>query len=65
MGEHDRCRCKTELADGARIVVISAFINWGDNDARADWQGEKSFCSFACLKEWAADMSASHDGRVV
>lgn len=65
MGEHARCRCKTELTDGARTVVISASINWGDNDERADWTGEKAFCSFACLKDWAADMSVNHDGRVV
>jgi hypothetical protein len=65
VGEHERCRCKKDLVDGERILVISAFINWGDNDERAGWAGEKSFCSFACMGEWATEMAASHDGKVV
>lgn len=69
MGEHDKCRCMAGTTrvfeSGGRFLVISAAINWGDNDERADWAGEKSFCSFGCLRDWAAEMSVNHDGRVV
>lgn len=54
-----------KFASGDRLLVISAFISWGANDDRADWTGEKSFCSFNCLKDWAAEMSVSHDDKVV
>lgn len=65
MSEHSRCRCKNDLPAAGRIVVVKVAINWGADDARADWTGEKSFCSFACLKDWAEDMSVNHDGRTV
>lgn len=60
-----RCACKEKLTDGARQIVSSLAVNWGDDDERADWAGDKTFCSFACLRDWAAGMADNHDGRTI
>lgn len=65
MGEHSRCRCKAALGEGERMLIAALGISWGANDLRDDWVGEKAFCSFACLRDWAAELSVAHDGKVV
>lgn len=54
-----------EIADGERCVTVKVAINWGDADARANWDGVYSFCCFDCLAAWAAEKAVQHDGRVV
>lgn len=54
-----------EIVDGARCVTVRVAINWGDDDDRAEWAGDYSFCSFDCLAAWVAEKASQHDGRVV
>lgn len=66
-----RCYChgtvcgNDQLPDGARVVHVEAWINWGDNDQRANAQSAYDFGSFACIGLWAADRAADHDGHVL
>ena len=65
MAAAERCVCKQKLVDGGRLLTAAVEINWGADDARADWAGERKFCSFKCLASWAAEKAVEHDGRTV
>lgn len=55
-----------DIPTGDRSLRISPLaVNWGTDDLRDDWQGDYTFCSFKCLKEWADAKAADHDGRTV
>lgn len=55
------CRCKHEIPAGDRKVEVELGIEWGTDDERADWKGVKTFCSFACLRDWAAEQVEKWD----
>lgn len=59
-------RDKHEIPDGGRRLEIKPLtIDWGSSDLRDGWQGDYTFCSFACLSEWAAARAAEHDEHVL
>ena len=57
------CYCKKPIHDGGRRLELR--VDWGADDLRAPWAGSYLFCSFACVRAWANDRSADHDGHAV
>lgn len=58
-------RPRHEIADDARKVELQFSIDWGDDDVRDSHTKPLTFCSFACLSEWAAAKSGEHDGVAI
>lgn len=54
-----------EIEDGGRRIDMALAVNWGDEDLRETHSKTVTFCSFACLSEWAKAKADEHDGRVV
>lgn len=59
------CFCGRQIADGERMHLVAIHTDWGDNDERQDASKQAVFHSFQCLADWASQLAANHDDRVV
>lgn len=60
---HNPVGDRHEIPDGDRKITLTAIVVWGANDLRDDWTGDYTFCSFACLADWATERASDHDGH--
>lgn len=59
-------RARHKIKAGDRKITIPALtVEWGARDIRDDWAGAYTFCSFACLRDWAAEKADQHDGDLL
>jgi hypothetical protein len=58
-------RDRHEISEGARKIDVDLRVDWGADDQRSGHAKTVSFCSFACLAEWAAGRAAEHDAHVL
>lgn len=58
-------RARHEIQPEDRRLDVSIAIDWGELDERQDHAKTSSFCSFACLADWAGARGIQHDGRTV
>lgn len=53
------------IGAGNRRLDLKFAVDWGDKDLRDAHEKPLTFCSFACLAEWASAKAIEHDGHVL
>lgn len=61
----DKCFCGRNLVDGDRRHDIAIRTDWGAQDEREPHSKTAAFHSFKCLSDWATELAANHDNRVL
>jgi hypothetical protein len=59
------CFCHNDIHDGDRRIALAVAVDWGTDDERDAVNKTYTFCSFACIADWAVLRSHDWDGVTV